>query len=139
MRAGASAGTPPSPDLGLPVPADRPLYARVWADSLEELARCAPLPPAQQTLLSDRGVLEICEDTWPGSYAWILDPAVISASDWRYREILDAAAGGGPSGEGQLYTVAGSARNKRYLAVRTQILSIGFEKGNRALPPLSDL
>ena len=109
-----------------------------WADSLEELARCAPLPPARQTLLSDREVLNICEDTWLGSYAWILDPAVISASDWRYREILDAAARGDPSGEGQLYTVACSARNKRYLAVRTQILSIGFEKGNRALPPLSN-
>ena len=66
---------------------------------------------------------------------------MIGASDWRYREILDAAAGGGPSGEGQLDsgdTVAGSARNKRYLAVQAQILSIGFEKGNQALPPLSD-
>ena len=41
-----------------------------WADSLEELARCAPLPPARQTLLSDREVLKICEDTWwGGSYA----------------------------------------------------------------------
>ena len=29
-----------------------------WADSLEEF----PLPPARQTLLSDREVLKICED-----------------------------------------------------------------------------
>ena len=64
---------------------------------------------------------------------------MIGASDWRYREILDAAAGGAPHGEGQIYTVAGSARNRRYFAVQTQILSIRFEKGNQAMPPLSYL